>query len=110
MNEIKLQPYNFPFWWYGPGLSVVWRWIKRHIGFRLRSTGFVLFVRHLGDPIYGDYTRSGRIISFFLRLCLLGFKLFWIGLNCLLLGLVLLLYILLPALIIIEIIYQIFPF
>ena len=110
MNETKLQPYNFPLWWYGPGLAVVWRWVKERISYRLRSTGFMLFIRHLRDPLYGDYTRAGRIISFFLRIVLLGFKLFWIGINCLALGFILLLYILLPAMIIVEILYQVFPF
>ena len=74
----------------------------------LRSTGFVIFFRNMAQPLYGDYTRSGRIISFFLRVFLLLFLLVWTVLRLagVVLGFVLHLAAL-PA-ILIMIIYQVF--
>ncbi len=61
----------FPVWWYSRGLSLTasslmrsWERLVDHLSLRI-------LWRTMGKPMYGDYTRSGRIISFFFRIFLL---------------------------------------
>ncbi len=59
----------FPVWWYGKGLAkasaMLWRRTKEFVQ-RSRWSP-VIWVKNLFVPMYGDYTKSGRAISFFVR-------------------------------------------
>jgi hypothetical protein len=63
----------FPFWWYSVGLKNFIFFLKRKI--QEIACPFVLKILFLNltKPMYGDYTREGKIISFFMRLI----HLFW---------------------------------
>lgn len=100
---------SFPVWWYSEGLQLAWRHAQSRWGVVLRSTGLIIFLRNMTQPLYGDYTRSGRIISFFLRVVLLIFILFWTGLRLLFVLLGFVLHLVILPLAIIMIIYQLFP-
>jgi hypothetical protein len=109
MQDTKLQLLLLPVWWYTTGVTLMWQWVRRRISHRLRAMGLVLFMRHLSEPLYGDYTRSGRLISFFLRIALLIGKFIWLGLYCVLLIFVMALYLAIIPLSIVMILYQIVP-
>lgn len=59
----------FPVWWYGRGVQRVGRatW-ERQVAFTNRSRWSPkVWFQNLFVPMYGDYSRSGRAISFFVR-------------------------------------------
>lgn len=59
--------FYFPFWWYSRGLLKFFNFLKRNI--EEIACPFVLKIlfQNLVRPMYGDYSREGRIISFFMR-------------------------------------------
>lgn len=87
----------------------MWGWLRRRIAHRLRAMGLVLFIRHISEPLYGDYTRSGRFISFFLRIALLFGKGIWLGLYSAIVLAIFLLYLAILPLSIVMILYQLIP-
>ncbi len=86
-TKLQLNPLTFPLWWYTIGLSVAWDLVRKHFRYGLKKTAFRLFLRNMWHPLYGDYTRSGRIISFFLRVVLLFAKVFFLGFRAIVLAL-----------------------
>ena len=107
MNNFPLNLLTLPIWWYTRGLTMAWRWYQRRTNFALQSTGLALFARHMWEPLYQDYTKSGRILSFFLRIAVLCYKALISGLSLLYYGLFLLVYVsVLPA-VLVMIIFQI---
>lgn len=61
----------FPVWWYSRGLASTGRsLLSQWFGLSNRMS-IPILARTMGRPMYGDYTRSGRIISFFFRIFLL---------------------------------------
>jgi hypothetical protein len=65
----------FPIWWYSRGLKKILFFLKKKI--QEISCPFVLKILflNLAKPMYGDYTREGKIISFFMRLIHLCWRL-----------------------------------
>jgi hypothetical protein len=106
---IAFSPLTFPVWWYTEGLAMAWGHTKARFAYVLRSTGLLIFLRNMGQPLYGDYTRSGRIISFFLRVVLLVIFLNWAAVRLVLVFAGFLLHIAALPLAVIMIIYQLFP-
>ncbi len=76
LGETIIDIFCFPFWWYSTGLK------KRLIGFKrgvvglARNLALKLMITHLFKPMFGERSKSGRIISFFMRLILLIWRLF----------------------------------
>lgn len=106
---MKSFPLNFltlPVWWYTTGLNLVWRWYRRRTSLVLQATGLIFFFRHMNEPLYQDYTKSGVIISFFVRIFVLLYKALVSGLSLVVYGLVPLVYICLLPAVIIMIIFQ----
>lgn len=60
----------FPVWWYSRGLRQTATTLVRSWQTLIDHLSLPILIRTMGKPMYGDYTRSGRIISFFLRLFL----------------------------------------
>ncbi len=61
----------WPVWWYSRGLihlvnSLVRSWLRL-----VDHLSLVILFRTIGKPMYGDYTRSGKVISFFFRIFLI---------------------------------------
>ena len=67
-----------------------------------------MFARHWNEPLYGDYTRSGIVISFFIRIVLLIFKTLFFFIQILYLSLAVLFYLVILPLGLIMFFYQIF--
>jgi len=110
MQTNQLNLLTFPLWWYTRGLRTVWAWAKQRARYDLRATGLLLFSRHMSEPLFGDYTRSGRLVGFFLRLAILIYKLFILCVRIILIGIALLFYLVAIPLVIIMIIKQLFLF
>lgn len=109
MNTISLNILSFPVWWYTVGLGLVLNWVKAQFRFGLSRTGLVLFARHLREPLFGDYTRSGIVVGFFLRIALLLLKALLFGIRIFFVLCILFLYIALLPGAIVMIIYQLLP-
>lgn len=108
MNNQPLSIFNFPIWWYSEGLTLAWRHCQERFRYILRSTGLVIFLRNITQPLYGDTTRQGRIISVFLRVVLLFFIFFWTAARLALSFVEFLLHLVALPLAIVMIIYQLF--
>lgn len=81
IRELIGELLYFPVWWYSQGLMATWRTlVGEWLGVADRLSLKIL-LRNLGKPMYGDYTRSGKIISFFFRIFLVVVRsavlLFW---------------------------------
>lgn len=62
----------FPVWWYSDGLR---RWsfgVVNQVAAVEYRLGLRPLIKNIWRPMYGDRTRSGRIISFFMRLVLIA--------------------------------------
>lgn len=69
--ELFKEIVYFPIWWYTGGLKrhLLYVW---HSVVRLnRNLSLSLMFKNIGKPMFGQYDRAGRIISFFMRLLLL---------------------------------------
>lgn len=64
----------FPLWWYGPGLLNAIQYFSRGLEEANRYTGLSLLFKNLFKPMFAQYDRQGRIISFFMRVVLLFYK------------------------------------
>lgn len=69
----------FPVWWYSHGFALTARKLLNSWLGLSRRLSLVILLRTMGKPMYGDYTRSGKIISFFFRLLILGVRLVQFG-------------------------------
>ncbi len=58
----------FPFWWYRRGAKKAVRFCKKEIKNGWRALALRILIVNLPKPMWADYTRSGRIISIFIRL------------------------------------------
>lgn len=108
-QTFKLNLVTFPLWWYSVGLRLVMDWARHNFRFGVKKSGFSLFVRYMHAPLYGDYTRSGRIISFLLRVVLLFAKIIALGLRLLLLVIIVIGFVIILPLSLLLGIYSLLP-
>lgn len=64
----------FPVWWYSTGLKNAFNFFVRGLVESDRLTGFSLLVKNIFKPMFAQYDRQGRIISFVMRLVLIVYK------------------------------------
>ncbi len=110
MQNFPLNLLSFPLWWYMVGAPLFFDWYKRKIHYSLQSTGLSLFSRHMLEPLYKDYTKSGIVLSFFIRIFILIYKVIRFALSVLFYGLVFLLFLLALPAVLTMIIFQIFHY
>ncbi len=107
--EILWDIVYFPLWWYSKGLVRVGRYClgsaQQHLRRRL---ALGIWLKNMFKPMYGDYTKEGRIISFFMRTVVLVWKLGAAVLWLVVLVVIFLAWIALPLLIVCYILYQVF--
>lgn len=60
----------FPIWWYTKGLKGTLIYVFNSLKNSNRNLSLTLLLRSLFKPMFGQYDRQGRIISFFMRLIL----------------------------------------
>lgn len=107
--EILWDIVYFPIWWYSKGLARVGRYCLNSANFHLhRKLALGLWFRSMFKPMYGDYTKEGRIISFFMRIVVLVWKLLSVFVWFIILLIIFIAWVILPALVIYYILYQLF--
>lgn len=99
----------FPVWWYSHGLALTARKLLNSWLGMSHHLSLVILLRTMGKPMYGDYTRSGKIISFFFRLLILGVRLVQFGLWTVFEVIILLAWLLGPILVGAMFVRQIIP-
>ncbi|MFA6271768.1 MAG: hypothetical protein WC693_01490 [Patescibacteria group bacterium] len=98
----------FPVWWYTSGTKKVLFFVGRQISGVANAMGISILSKNLLKPMYGDYTKSGRIISFFMRLIQFFFLMIAITIWSILMCLFFVFWLLLPIIVFYSIIFQIF--
>lgn len=58
----------FPIWWYTKGTKQTAAFVMRKISDIERALGLSIILKYLFQPMYADFTKSGRIISFVFRI------------------------------------------
>lgn len=66
--DVLVDLVRFPVWWYSGGLRAVGRWWRDALGDASDVLAIRVMAANLARPMYGDFSREGRLISFFLRL------------------------------------------
>lgn len=61
----------FPVWWYTQGLAGVIRKIGAALRYRARAYAFVIWMKNLFVPMYGQNDLAGRAVSIFMRIVVL---------------------------------------
>ena len=90
----------FPLWWYTQGLTKVAQTFYLNLRSTARNLALRLLLLNILKPMFGQYDRAGRIISFFMRLIILVGRLIYFAAYSLLLSLLLILWLGLPILIV----------
>lgn len=108
MNNQPLSIFAFPVWWYSEGLQLAWLHTKERYRYVMRSTGLLIFLKNIAQPLYGDTTRQGRAISAFIRVILLFFIIGWTAIRLAYVLALLALHLLALPFVIVMIVYQVF--
>lgn len=61
----------FPFWWYSRGLKKIFLYFWQSTKKLASNLSLKIMLQNLFRPMFGQYDRAGRVISFFMRLILL---------------------------------------
>ncbi len=108
-RNIIADMFYTPVWWYSQGLIEVARGLGNEALDYASSLSLKILFRNLLTPMFGDYSRSGRIISFFVRIAQFGVKLVMMLIWLLVLVVVLLLWLVLPVFVFYQILYHLIP-
>lgn len=94
--DLVLDIVRFPAWWYSRGAVRAGQWYVRSLGDAIDRLALKVLAQNLGRPMFGDYTREGRIISFFMRIIQLVISAILFAAWWAVLTVVLIVYLLLP--------------
>ncbi len=76
LGDVLFDVFRFPVWWYTTGTKNAAQFTWQEFLSILNRLSIPILVRNLGKPMYGDYSKSGRIISFFVRIIVFVFRFF----------------------------------
>lgn len=96
-REVIFDIVSFPVAWYTVGLARALRYLRDELASWVDRLALTILARHLFKPMFGDYTRTGRIISFFMRILVFAFRLCVFALWVAVLAVLLALYLVLPV-------------
>ena len=65
--DVVLDIFHTPVWWYTTGLMHFAKGLWNEARDFARILSLKILLRHLFTPMFGDYSKSGRVISFFVR-------------------------------------------
>lgn len=96
----------FPFWWYSLGLVKLLKQLLWLFKDQLRASAFLVWLKNIFVPMYGQNDIGGRLVSFFVRLFQIIVRGALLLVLIALLLIILLIWIILPILLILAILYQ----
>lgn len=64
----------FPVWWYTAGFFNILLNFANNLRQAQKNLGLGLLFRYMFQPMFGQYDRAGRVISFFMRLVIVTYK------------------------------------
>lgn len=97
LSETLGSVIRFPFWWYTEGFVEAARWCARGLRFRWESAGIKVWLANFFVPMYGQHDLAGRLVSVIMRLVVLIGRLIGLVVEAVGYGLLLITWILLPA-------------
>lgn len=97
-----------PIWWYTSGLVKFLRWALFFEKDRFQKVGVYVWIRNIFVPMYGQYSREGRIISFFMRLVQIIARLGFMAVYTMIVLALILVYLVLPIFVAYQLYLQIF--
>lgn len=100
----------WPIWWYTRGLKKLVFYIYHEMAYFENRLGLRMWLKNLFKPMYGQYDWQGRIISFFMRLVVLVYKLIKFILWIFILFIILFVWVLLLPFSLYQIIFQFWNF
>ena len=104
--ELVYDILYFPAWWYSRGLKNLLFGLKNFLRNKQKALALFVWIKNIFRPMYAQYDWQGMLISFFMRLVQIIFRslimLFWLAVC----SAVIIFWILFPALVIYEIIFQ----
>ncbi len=107
--EIIWDVIFFPVWWYSKGLVRVGTYCIESARFHIRRRlALGIWLRSMFKPMFGDYTKEGRIISFFMRTAVLIYKMIATGMWLVTLCILFIAWLLLPLAVLYYFGYQLF--
>lgn len=107
--EILWDIIYFPVWWYTKGLKRVADYCLQSASeYIVRRLALKIWLASMFKPMYGDYTREGRIISLVMRVVVLVVKLVMMVIWLIILFIIFIIWLVLPLLIIYYILFQVF--
>lgn len=74
LRDLLFDVGRFPLWWYTTGTVNAARFLRQELVAVTDRLSIPILFRNLLKPMYGDYSRSGRIISLFMRLIVFAFR------------------------------------
>lgn len=86
----------FWIWWYTDGITRAAGYCRRLVFFVFRILPLKLFIKNITRPMFGDYSFTGRLIGFFLRLFQLIFSTLFALLAMIVIAFLFLVWIFLP--------------
>lgn len=79
LQHILLDVLYFPLWWYTRGFLRILRWAYNSLADVERQLALGIWLKAMFKPMFQDYTWEGRLVSFFMRVVLLIFKIIMFG-------------------------------
>jgi len=105
--EVLWDIIYFPVWWYTKGIIRIGRYCLESAQVQItRRLALGVWISNIFRPMYGDYTIEGRIISGFMRLVVLIWKLIQMVVWLVFLVILFLAWLILPVIIVFFILYQ----
>lgn len=74
VRDVLFDVIRFPVWWYTTGTANAVKFVLGELQSVMDRLSIRILFRNLLKPMYGDTTRSGRIISLFMRLLVFVFR------------------------------------
>ena len=93
----------WPIWWYTKGFILAAKTLFNQIKEQERRIGLRSWLANLFKPMYGQYDWQGRLISFFMRLVVMIFRVFMLFLWAILIFILLIAWACLPIFAIFQI-------
>lgn len=96
----------FPVWWYTRGTVLVLAWAGDSIRDSGRALSLGVWVKNLFVPMYGERGAEGRIISFFIRFCVMILRAIAVGIWSVIVGVLVVLYLVVLAVAVVGLLFN----